>query len=194
VDSFVNKRKMMNSEEEYEEIILRRVFGLCFLNTVDCATYRQVLNPRRLSDISNAQDYTVVDYNYVTIKRKQMSDILHAIASQPGPSIDTSLITQVLQKWATLTYETPLEAYHLDKAQRRLVKEPGCATETSRFLVAVDHCPRSGQLRASFYIAFFKKRLPDLMGDTSVENLDLLTKTPYCPLCELQRVTEEATK
>lgn len=183
------------SEEDSEEIILRRVFGLCFLNTVDYATYRQVLNPRRLSDISTAGDYTVVDYNYVAIKRKQMSDILQAVASQPGPRIDTSRIMQVLQKWAGLAYEAPLEAYHLDKAQRRLIKEPGCTTKTSHMLVEVDICPRSGQIRSSFYVGWFKKRLPDLMGDTSVENLDLLTTTTtaYCPLCELKRVTAEST-
>ena len=87
-----------------EEIILRRVFGLCFLNTVEYASYRQVLNPRRCSEISSAKDYTIIDYNYVSLKRKQMSVILQSITDQPGPRLEANVVMQVLQRWSTTDY------------------------------------------------------------------------------------------
>lgn len=182
------------NEKDYEEIVLRRVFALCFLNTVEYASYRQVLNQARLSDIPNALDYTKVDYNYVCIKRKQMSVILQAIADQPGPRIETIHIMHLIDQWRFLNNDVPIESYHLDKTQHRLVKQAGSEKE-ARPLVEVDLCPRSAQVRLSFNIAFLKKMLPDLMGDKSFENLDLLaTPVNYCPLCELQRVTIESTK
>lgn len=154
----------MMSVAAIEEIILRRVFGLCFLNTVEYASYRQVLNPKRFSEIFSAKDYTITDYNYVSLRRKQMAVILQSITDQPGPRIEPNVIMQVLQRWSTTDYEVMLESYVLDETTRCLVFENGSLKET-RPLVIVDTCPRSVQARVSFNVAFLKKRLPDLMGD-----------------------------
>lgn len=156
-----------------EDIILRRVFGLCFLNIVEHASYRQVLNPGRLSDIFSAKDYTITDYNYVSLKRKQMSVILQAIVDQPGPRIGSDVIMHVLQKWSTCAYDVPLESYTLDTDTASLVIETGSIKEI-RPLVIIDPCPRSMQMRVSFNVAFLKKRLPDLMGDRSFVDIERL--------------------
>lgn len=161
----------MISVAAIEEIILRRVFGLCFLNTVEYGSYRQVLNPRRCSEISSAKDYTITDYNYVSLKRKQMSIILQSITDQPGPRVEPNVIIQVLQRWLTTDYEVMLESYVLDETTGCLVVDDGSLRET-RPLVIVDICPRGVQTRISFNVAFLKKRLPDLMGDRSYADME----------------------
>ena len=154
--------------DDHVDTVLRRVFGLCFLNTLQYATFRQVLNVNRKSDEKSALDYTTIDYNYVTIKRKEMPQILYAIMQQPGPSIVETEIASLTTNWSKIQRDEALPSYVLKG--HRLVKDsdsPVC----KRPFVVWDNCPRTGQPRLSFLITFLKSSLPDLMGDSKFENL-----------------------
>lgn len=168
---------LSNSDES--EQILRRVFGLCFLNTLQYATFRQVLNVIRQNESLTAKDYTIVDYNYVSIKRKEMNQILHAIVQQPGPTIDISNITTLTTLWSTIQSDEPLASYLL--VGDRLVKDSDSGLYKRPFVIW-DVCPRSGHPRLSFLISFLKSSLPDLMGDSKIENLN--SSLPVLPLID----------
>lgn len=187
-----------NGDEE-EDQVLRRVFSLCFLNTIPHATHRIVLNPQRSNESVTAQDYTITDYNYVSIKRKHQFLIQQAIAGQPGSTLTVPYITGLIEGWANRQSDVSLPSYTLDSVKGRLVKDPASTFE-KRPLVLIDQCPRTGNPRISFLLSFLKARIPDLLGDTKVENLlgpvlaspftcfacfDAVRDTLFLPCCHL---------
>ncbi len=168
---WVSKQKV-EMESVNEEMILRRVFGLCFLNTIEYASFRQALNPDRSSDTLSAKDYTVTDYNYVSIKRKTFALIMQAIIDQPGPVLTPQLIRDACQRWLKESEEDGvLDSYCFDSHQVRLIRDSTIVARKIERVLLEDVCPRTGNPRVSFSIAFLKARLPDLMGDSKVESL-----------------------
>lgn len=158
----------IQNEAILEEEVLRRVFVLCSLNSVVYATYRQELNPERSSEVATAIDYTVVNYDYVSIRRKFLSTIIQSIVDQPGVRIDASYITALFERWSLKLTEDQSFSYSLSVAQRALVKDT-TKTAKDRPLVIIDQCPRNDTARVSFLVSFLKSSLPDLMGDNVYE-------------------------
>ena len=156
---------------EEEELILRRVFGLTFLNTLQYATYREALNPERSNDMINASDYTIIDYNYVSIKRKTTHLIVRSILDQPGK---TTLTEETVYNYLALlsgrVSDISLPPYKLDEKGTSLISDTRDFCRT-RFLVIHEQCPRTSNFTCSFLVSFLKSKLPDLMGDTKVEQL-----------------------
>lgn len=161
---------METAKKQNEEQVLRRVFNLCYLNSVSYANYRQLLNPDRLNESKSSTDYTMPDYNYVTIRRGHLATIYQAIIDQPGPTLSITYIEKLLQRWEKTKSETELAGYCLDKEAQRLVRD-----STSLLcrlpLVIFEICPRKGTSCFSFLISFLKEIIPDLMGDRQFEDL-----------------------
>jgi len=158
-------------QQETEEEILRRVFVLCGLNRMYCASYMQRLNEHRsCKSHASTEDYTVTDYNYVSIKRKNMDLILLSIMDEAGIKISDIAIVDVLQGWTHSETNEPYYPYRLTDDKTALVMDVTQERRVWRHLI-IDQCPRSNKTRVSFLISFLKSRLPDLMGDSRFENL-----------------------
>ncbi len=165
---------MLNPANYHEELVLRRVFVLCHLNTLSDASYRIALNPERSSEVPSAQDYTRIDYNYVSIRKKTHALIVQAIIEQPGPRLEYAYVDALLERWSKPSTEPQesLHSYTLDTAARRLVKDTHSVVMLPWLYVLIENCPRTGYPRVSFSLHFLKQRLPDLMGETAVESLE----------------------
>ena len=163
--------KQQVSDGINEETVLRRVFALCFLHTVEYATYRLMVNTYRTNECPTAMDYVITDYNYVCIKRKALNIVFQAIVDQQGPQIPLEVIRAMVMKWRDTMSDTALPSYQFDHTKGCLVSGD-IDDAMERPLVIIDNCPRNTKTeRVCFLIAFLKERLPDLMGDSKVANL-----------------------